>query len=47
LPLIFYFGTTRRSALGWLMGVGAALLVYTMTFVVAFALSLAAAAAAH
>lgn len=45
LPLIFYFGTTRRTALGWLMGVGAAALVYIMTFVAVFVLSFALAVA--
>ena len=40
LPLIFYFGATRKSALGWLMGIGAAVLVYVMTIVVAVILQL-------
>lgn len=40
-PLIVYFGVTRKSAIGWLMGFGAAFAVYTVTFVVAFALTLA------
>jgi hypothetical protein len=35
LPLIVYFGTTRKSALGWLMGVGVVILVYAMTVVAA------------
>ena len=40
LPLIFYFGATRKSALGWLMGIGAAVLVCVMTIVVAVILQL-------
>ncbi len=40
-PLIVYFGVTRKSALGWLMGFGAAIAVYVVMFVVAFVLTLA------
>lgn len=40
-PLIVYFGVTRKSALGWLMGIGAAIAVYVVMFVVAFVLTLA------
>ena len=40
LPLVLYFGATRKSALGWLMGFGAAFLVYVMTVVAAVALQL-------
>lgn len=45
LPLIFYFGATRKSALGWLMGIGVAVLVYVMTIVAAVGLQLVFAAA--
>ncbi len=40
-PLIVYFGVTRKSVLGWLMGIGAAVAVYIVMFVVAFVLQLA------
>lgn len=40
-PLIFYFGTTRKSALGWLMGFGAAIAVYVVVVVIATVLTLA------
>ena len=38
LPLIFYFGATRKNAMGWLLGVGAAVGVYVMTVIVAVVL---------
>ncbi len=41
LPLIFYFGATRKSAMGWLLGIGAAVGVYVMTVIVAVVLQLA------
>jgi hypothetical protein len=41
LPLIFYFGTTRKNAMGWLMGVGAAVGVYIATVVVSVVMQLA------
>ena len=40
-PLIVYFGVTRKNAIGWLMGIGAAIGVYLVTFVIAFVLTLA------
>ena len=45
-PLIVYFGVTRKSAVGWLMGIGAAVAVYVVIFIVAFVLALATHAAA-
>lgn len=38
LPLIFYFGATRKNALGWLLGIGAAVGVYVATVIVAVVL---------
>jgi len=46
-PLIVYFGVTRKSALGWLMGIGAALGVYAVTFFAAFVISFTIALATH
>ncbi len=46
-PLIVYFGVTRKSALGWLMGIGAAFGVYTVTFFAAFVMSFTIAMASH
>ena len=40
-PLIVYFGVTRKSALGWLLGFGAAFAVYTVVFVIALVLTMA------
>jgi hypothetical protein len=40
LPLIFYFGATRRSVVGWLIGVGAAGAVYAATIGVGMVLSM-------
>jgi len=39
-PLIVYFGVTRKSLVGWLMGVGIAFGVYTIMFVIALVLTL-------
>ncbi|HEY1959969.1 MAG TPA: hypothetical protein VGH28_30380 [Polyangiaceae bacterium] len=39
LPLVIYFGATRKSFVGWLMGIGAAIAVYAVLFFVAYALS--------
>jgi hypothetical protein len=36
LPLLFYFGTTRKSAQGWLLGVGAVVVLYVLLYVIAF-----------
>jgi hypothetical protein len=47
LPLIAYFGITRKSAVGWLMGIGAAIAVYAAVFMMAFVLSLTVAVADH
>lgn len=33
LPLVVYFGTTRRSALGWLTGLGLALVQFALLMV--------------
>jgi hypothetical protein len=41
LPLIFYFGATRKNALGWLLGIGAAVGVYVATVIVAVVLQVA------
>lgn len=43
LPLIFYFGATRKNALGWLLGIGigAAVAVYVATVIVAVVLQVA------
>ncbi len=38
LPLIFYFGATRKNALGWLLGIGAAVGVYVVTVIAAVVL---------
>jgi len=46
-PLIVYFGVTRKSALGWLMGIGAAVGVYAVTFFAAFIMSFTIALASH
>jgi len=35
LPLLVYFGTTRKTKQGWLLGVGAVLAVYAALVVVA------------
>jgi hypothetical protein len=40
-PLIVYFGVTRKNAVGWLMGIGVAFAVYSVTFAIAFAMTLA------
>jgi hypothetical protein len=41
LPLVFYFGATRKNAMGWLLGIGAAVGVYVATVVVAVILQVA------
>src|SRR5437763_1698189 len=41
LPLIFYFGATRKNAMGWLAGIGAAVGVYVVTVVFAVILQVA------
>lgn len=38
LPLIFYFGATRKNAAGWLIGIGAAVGVYAATVAVSVVL---------
>ena len=45
LPVIVYFGTTRKGAIGWLIGLGIAVLIYLMTVVASTVLTLAFAGA--
>src|SRR5690348_9309810 len=44
-PLIVYFGVTRKSAVGWLMGFGIAAAVYAVTFGVAMVMTIVLGAA--
>jgi hypothetical protein len=38
MPLLFYFGTTRKNAAGWLLGVGAVVGLYALLYFIAFVL---------
>lgn len=38
LPVIFYFGATRKNAAGWFMGIGAAAAIYMVTIIVSIGL---------